>query len=169
MEKKKVRYFLKGASILLLTIALILTSVVVTADKETMQPISKISYNGGNGQDIVWDNNIYGLPQAQNSINTSRGKFISVLRGWAVGNASSGKLIDSRGRMAKINFDFLKISRLRFFPIRMEMSSFWNVTAIFFGFDQAIPEGPFNFERDWVVAIVFKERIPPVYSERSER
>jgi hypothetical protein len=153
---KKVRYILKGAGILLLTIALVLTSVVVTADKEHIQPLSKTSYNGGNGQDIVWDNNIYGLPQAQNAINTSRGRFISVLRGWAVGNASSGKLIGSHGRIAKINFDFVRITRLRFFPIRWEMSNFWNVTAIFFGLDQTIPEGPFDFERDWVVAIVFK-------------
>lgn len=155
---KKVRYILKGASILQLTIALILTSVVVTAEKETIQPISKICYNAGNGQDVVGDNNMntYGLPQAQNAINTPKGRFISVLRGWAVGNASNGELIGSHGRMAKIDFDFLRITRLKFFPIRWQMADFYNATAIIFGLDQTIPGGSFDFERDWVVAIVFK-------------
>ena len=85
-----------------------------------------------------------------------RGKYISILRGWATGNATSGKSIGFRGTIAKINFVYLKMEWYQIFPPRWQMISFNNVTAIFFNVNQTIPIGPFEFENDWVIAIVFQ-------------
>jgi len=84
------------------------------------------------------------------------GKFVSVLRGWAVGNATSGKVIGISGNIAKINFEFLSITKLKFFPPRWETANFWNTSAIIFNLNQTIPQEPFDLEEDWVVAVIFK-------------
>jgi hypothetical protein len=141
-----VRLFLRKASIFLLIILLILTSVDVIADIETTKPEVEIPKNEqitNNKNDDSIKNSNYLL------------RHIKVLRGWAEGNATSGKLIGFRAKIVKINFNYLKIESIRFFPIRWEMSDFWNATAIIFNFNQTIPQGPFEMERDWIVAIIF--------------
>jgi len=140
-----VRLFLKEASIFLLIILLILTSIDVIADIETTKPEVAIPKN-----ELITNN------KNDDSIKNSNYllRHIKVLRGWAEGNANRGKLIGFRDKIAKINFNYLKIESIRFFPIRLEMSDFWNAIAIIFNFNQTIPQGPFEMERDWVVAIV---------------
>ena len=78
-----------------------------------------------------------------------------VKRAFAEGNASSGKTFGPSGRIGIIKFDSVRFSKLKLFPIRWEMADFYDATAIVFGIDQEIPEGPFEFQRDWVSAIVF--------------
>jgi hypothetical protein len=141
-----VRLFLRKASIFLLIILLILTSVDVIADIETTKPEVATLKNEqitNNKNDDSIKNSNYLL------------RHIKVLRGWAEGKATSGKLIGFRAKIVKINFNYLKIESIRFFPIRWEMSDFWNATAIIFNFNQTIPQGPFEMERDWIVAIIF--------------
>ena len=142
-----VRLFLRKASIFLLIILLILTSVDVIADIETTKPEVAIPKNEpitNNKNDDSIKNSNYLL------------RHIKVLSGWAEGNATSGKIIGSRGKIVKINFDDLKIDGFHFIPPRWEMSDFKNVTAIFLNVNQNITKDPFYFERDWVIAIVFK-------------
>ncbi len=141
-----IRFFKKSASIFLLTILLILTSVDVIADIESTTPEVTIP---GNEQII----NIKNDDSIKNSVQSLR-KHINFLIGWAEGNASSGKLIGFRDKIVKIKFNYFKIEGIRFFPIRWQMADFWNATAIIFNFNQTIPQGPFEMERDWVVAVV---------------
>ena len=140
-----VSYLIKGASIFLLVISMILTSIVVVA--ETTKPEETIIQN----QEIT-DKNAY----LTKTTDQPRFEKMYILRGWAIGNASSGKKIGFRGTIAKIEFDSLKISKFMFPPPRWEFSDYYNVTAIVFNVRQTIPEGPFVFENEWVIAIVFE-------------
>ena len=79
-----------------------------------------------------------------------------ITRAWATGDAIKGRQFGVRGTIGIIKFDYVAFNRLRFFPVRWELVDFQDVTAIMFGLDQDIPSGPFDFERDWVNAIVFK-------------
>ena len=143
MNNKKC--LLKVISIILLTIFLISTSVVVIADKEKTIKEVTITRN----KEFTNDKN----DDLTKNSDQTRGIFVPILRGWATGNASSGKPIGFRGKIAKIKFDYLKIERFVFF--RWEKADFWNATAIFFNVNQPIPKGSFDFKKHWVVAIVF--------------
>ena len=89
------------------------------------------------------------------SLEPIKQKVIYVTSAWAQGNASSGKQIGIYGLIGIINFDYVRFDRIRFNPIRWEMVDFTNVKVIVFWLSQDIPsEGPFDFERDWVSAIV---------------
>ncbi|MDH7507660.1 MAG: hypothetical protein QHH15_07770 [Candidatus Thermoplasmatota archaeon] len=123
---------IKTGSILLLTIILILTSFNINAEETKNN-----NYSNDNPDQI-------GL------------RHIKILRGWASGNATSGKLIGLRGKIAKINFEYLRIAKYALIPPRWEYSDFWDVTAIFLKVDQTIPQGHFEFEPDWVLAIIFE-------------
>jgi len=130
-----IKYILKGVNIFLITILLISTSVIVIANKEIIN---------------------YKNEDLSKTSGEVLGKFVSFLRGFAVGNATSAKLIGSSGNIAKINFVYLSITRLKFFPPRWETANFFNTTAIIFNINQTIPHGPFDFQEEWVVAIIFK-------------
>ena len=95
-----VRFLIKGARIFLLTILLILTSFVVIADKKTKTELIITEYKE------ITNNKNDRLTKASNQI---LGKHIKILRGWAEGNATSGKVIGFRGKIAKINFNYFKI------------------------------------------------------------
>lgn len=73
---------------------------------------------------------------------------------YARGNASSGRILNGT-KIGIIKFDYVWFDKLHFFPIRWEGADYYDATALVFGIDQEIPEGPFEFERDWVRAIVF--------------
>jgi hypothetical protein len=90
------------------------------------------------------------------TLDQFREKIVYVLRGLAAGNASGGKLIGFRDKIAIINFDYLEIAKFKFFPPRWEYSDFWDVKAIFFNVNQTITNNSFYFEEDWVIAIVFQ-------------
>jgi len=153
---KKVKFFNKGVIILLLTITLILTSFNVIANTRTTQSLSKTLIL--EDQDNVCDSNInnYEFPQKQSDLGFPKGLFTEVLIGRAEGEAISGKLIGFRGKIVKINFEYLRIEVRRLFPFRWEMSDFRYTTAFMFNVNQTIPQGPFHFESEWIVAIVFK-------------
>jgi len=130
-----IKYGLRVASTILLITLLISTSVSAIAERDLTK------YQNNNLSKIS---------------DQSRGKFVSVIRGWAVGNATSGKVIGFSGNIAKINFEYLSITKLKFFPPRWETANFWNTSAIIFNLNQTIPQGPFDLEEDWVVAVIFK-------------
>lgn len=125
-------YVLKIVSIFLIIILLISTSVVVIAEKEITN--KKIDKN----------------------LDQLLLKHIKILRGWATGYAISGKTIGFRGTIAKINFEYLKMEWYQIIPPRWQMTSFYNVTAVFFNVNQTIPQGPFEYGSDWVLAIIFQ-------------
>ena len=131
----KIRYGLRTACIFLMIILLASTSFLAVANQE-------------NAKDKSSDmNDIQKEPL---------GKLFSVMRGWAVGNATSGKLVGLHHRIAKINFEFLAITKLKFFPPRWETANFYNNTAYLFNLNQTIPQGPFELQKDWVIAVVIK-------------
>ena len=74
---------------------------------------------------------------------------------YAEGFASSGRKIVPGTKIGIIDFDEVRFSKLKLFPIRWEFADYEDVTALVFGIDQEIPQGPFEFERDWVRAFVF--------------
>ena len=96
------------------------------------------------------------IDDSPESLDPIKQKVIYITRAWVVGNASSGKQIGIFSQIGIIKFDYVRFSRIRFNPIRWEMVDFTNVKVIMFWLSQDIPEGPFDFERDWVSAIVIK-------------
>jgi hypothetical protein len=82
-------------------------------------------------------------------------KFAYIKRAFAVGNASSGRLVGESGRIGIINFEEVTFSKLKLFPVRWEFADYYNAKAIVFGIDQEIPNGSFEFQRDWVRALIF--------------
>ena len=181
----KIKNGLRAASIFL-TILLILPSAVSINNKESMIQGSYTNYIREYNKDIFWDNNMsygwniqsqydaaismdaYATDDFQFNLDTNindgssessgepLGKFFSVLRGWAIGFATSGKLIGRSGNIAKINFEYLSITKLKFLPPRWETANFFNISAIIFNLNQTIPHGPFDLEEDWVVAVIIK-------------
>lgn len=96
------------------------------------------------------------IDDSSESLKPRGPKVESFMGVWASGNASSGKQFGILSRIGIIKFDYVIFDRLRLFPIRWEMVDFLDVTVIIIGLNQEIPEGPFDFEREWVSAIVFK-------------
>ena len=155
---QKVKYFQKTIIILILTGFLILTSFSLTADIKTKHSLLENSCNLIDNKETVYGNKIDTdvSCQKQNTQDFPRGLFFEVLKGVAEGKAISGKVLGFRGKIVKINFEYLKIEVRRLFPLRWEMSNFYNTTAFMFNVNQTIPQGAFDFESEWVVAIVFK-------------
>ena len=90
--------------------------------------------------------------------DTSSRKLIKIAflyRCFAQGNASSGRTIEKSDRIGIIEFTSVRFSKLKFLPLRWEFADYYNAKALVFGIDQVIPNGSFEFERDWVRAIVF--------------
>ena len=144
---RNTKYLLKEASFLFIVLLMISTSVSVIAENQAAKSeLISLKSNKILNKEFVDSTEISNQPQ---------GKFISVIRGWAVGNASSGKTIGTRGKIAIIKFDHVIFTQLKFLPLRWEMADFYDVTAIVFRLDQTIPEGPFEFKRERVVAIIF--------------
>lgn len=131
----KFRYLLRGLGIFFMIILLVSTSIFVVAEKEIIKDT---------------DNDITNPPAEP------LGKIFSIMRGWAIGNATSGKLIGRHHRIAKINFEYLSITKLKFFPPRWETANFFNNTAYLFNLNQTIPQGPFELQKDWVIAFIIK-------------
>jgi len=78
------------------------------------------------------------------------------IRAYVVGDASSGKHIGNFSRIGIIKFDYVKFYIYKFIPFRVIINDEINVTAILFGINQEIPEGPFKFAKDLIsIAIVF--------------
>lgn len=92
---------------------------------------------------------------SQEPLEPIKQKAIYISRAWAQGNASGGRQIGVFGLIGIIDFDYVRFDKIRFNPIRWEMVDFTDVKVIMFWLSQDIPsEGPFDFERDWVSAIV---------------
>jgi len=92
--------------------------------------------------------------EKDNPSNLSLPKIAYLKRCYAEGNASSGRTFNAT-KIGIIKFESVRFSKLKLIPPRWEFSDYHDATAIVFGIDQEIPEGPFEFERDWVRALVF--------------
>lgn len=93
--------------------------------------------------------------EKDNSSSLRLPKIAYLKRCYAEGNASSGRTFNATSKIGIIKFESVRFSKLKLFPIRWEFANFYDATALVFGIDQEIPEGPFEFERDWVRALVF--------------
>jgi hypothetical protein len=82
-------------------------------------------------------------------------KIAYLKRCYAEGTALSGRTFNATPRIGIIKFESVRFSKLKLIPPRWEFSDYEDATAIVFMIDQEIPEGPFEFERDWVRALVF--------------
>ncbi len=72
------------------------------------------------------------------------------------GNASSGRQLGVFGNIGIIKFNYVQFVLIRFFPIRLDVTTERNVTAFIYGIGQEIPNGSFNFEEEWILfALVF--------------
>ena len=104
---------------------------------------------GATSDDTIIENN-------DESKNINLFKIAFLKRCFAKGNATSGRTVDKYGKIGIIEFKNVAFTKLKLFPtIRWEYANYDNAKAIVFGIDQDIPEGPFEFNRDWVRAIVF--------------
>lgn len=92
--------------------------------------------------------------EKDNSSSLKLAKLAYLKRCYAEGNASSGRILNGT-KIGIIKFESVRFYKLKLIPPRWELADYNDATALVFGIDQEIPEGPFEFERDWVRAFVF--------------
>lgn len=92
--------------------------------------------------------------EKDNPSSISFPKIAYLKRCYAEGNALSARTFNGT-KIGIIKFESVRFSKFKLIPPRWEFSDFQNASALVFGIDQEIPEGPFYFERDWVRALVF--------------
>ena len=93
--------------------------------------------------------------EKDNSSSLKLAKIAFLKRCYAEGNASSGRTFNATTKIGIIKFESVRFSKLKLFPVRWEFADYYDATALVFGIDQEIPEGSFEFKRDWVRALVF--------------
>ena len=67
------------------------------------------------------------------------------------GNVSSGKQFGLFNQTAILKFNHAQFIIIRFFPIRLDVDTRNNVTAILYGVRQKIPEGSFDFREQMIL------------------